>query len=183
MAVWCFVLFCFGTRKDLCSNKVLKLIEWMCCCPPIWPHQDQLVNSRVKIETYKKAFLSKSCFGSFRKMQSSIFDFVLKGSQYLLSQYNHKIFPSGTRSAVYQAWSLPPADTLSSLKNSATVSDAVASGKVNSTDGVKYGFSFPLNSPASNRGQQIVEGEYGRKVHSFSLFPFWIHFKLLHHTY
>lgn len=59
-------------------------------------------------------------------------------------------------------------------KTQQTISDTVASGKVNSTDGVKYVFSFPLNLPASNRGRQIVEREYGRKLTSFSLFPSFI---------
>ena len=63
------------------------------------------------------------------------------------------------------------------------ISDTVASGKVNSTDGVKYVFSFPLNLPASNRGRQIVEREYGRKVASFSLFPFIFHFKRPQYTH
>lgn len=62
------------------------------------------------------------------------------------------------------------------------ISDTVASGKVNSTDGVKYVFSFPLNLPASNRGRWIVEREYGRKVASFSLFPVIFHFKRPHYT-
>lgn len=40
---------------------------------------------------------------AFEKCNPVCLIYVLKGSQYLLSQYNHKNFPFENRSAVYQA--------------------------------------------------------------------------------
>lgn len=110
-----------------------------------------------------------------------MFYFVLKGSPNLLYQYNHKNFPTRNRSAVYQAWSLPLQIYPSPLKNPATISDTVASGKVNSTNGVKYVFPFPLHSLASSRAGQIGEREYRRKALPFPCSH--LLFKLLHRSH
>lgn len=100
---------------------------------------------------------------AFQKCNPVCFIFVPKGSQYLLSLCNHKNFSFGNRSAVYQADLCPCRYVPVLWKKPVAVSDTAASGKMNSTDGAKHGFSFLLYSPGFRRGRQANPKEYRRK--------------------